>query len=278
MSPNPRRRLVLLLAIALVPVVPWALARPSNDRAWQPNQAVLPWAEFAGDSVRVHNVRNTLYRSDTEYTPAYTDRAYDLRRLGRVWFLVVPFGAWGGAAHTFLSFEFDGDFLAISVEARKERDESYHFLKGIFRQYELTYVVADERDVIGLRVKHWGEPVYLYPMRAAPEKSRALFVAMLERANRLRERPEFYNTLTANCTNTITQHVNTLAPGRIPFSWKVVFPGFADRLAHELGLIDTDLPFDSLRARFKINDRVLLYGDSADFSVRIRGGSERGRN
>jgi hypothetical protein len=274
-----RRRLILLGAAILggAAALPWLSASPTNDRDWQPNQAVLPWTEFFGDSARVHNVRNTVYRSDEDYTPVYADRTLDLRQIRRVWFLVVPFGAWGGSAHTFLSFEFDGpsgpEFLAISVEARRERDESYSFVSGAFRRYELMYVVADERDAIGLRATHWREAVYLYPMRAAPSRARDLFVGMLERANGLRERPEFYNTLTANCTNTIQEHVNRLSPGRVPFSLKVVFPGYADRLAYELGLIDTDLPWDSVRTRFRVDERArAASADAAGFSVRIRAG------
>jgi hypothetical protein len=143
-------------------------------------------------------------------------------------------------------------------------------LKGLFRQYELMYVVADERDVIRLRSNFRHDEVLLYPIKTTPERMRALLVAMLERANQLRAAPEFYNTLTQNCTNSIVKHVNTLSPHRIPFSLKVVFPGYSDRLAYDLGLIDTELPYDSIRSHFRINDRAIRFGDSADFSVRIR--------
>jgi hypothetical protein len=232
------------------------LTRPSNDRDWAPNERVLPYAEFSGDQVLIHNVRNTVYRTADDFTPVYEDRTYDLRRLRAVWFGVVPFSTWRGVAHTFLSFEFSGGpsaaFVVISVEARKERGETYHFLKGLFRQYELFYVVADEHDAIRLRTDYRGDAVYLYPIKTTPERARALFTAMLGRANDLREHPVFYNTLTRNCTNTIAQHVNSLVPGRVPFSFKVIFPGYSDRLAYDLGLIATDLPYDSIRAHFLV--------------------------
>lgn len=249
------------------------LTRPSNDRDWSPNERVLPYAEFAGDQVLVHNVRTTVYRTAEDFTPVYDDRTYDLRRLRGVWFGVVPFSSWRGVAHTFLSFEFDGgprpEFVVISVEARKERGETYHFAKGLFRQYELFYVVADERDAIRLRTNYRGDAVYLYPIKAPPERAGALFTAMLERANRLREQPVFYNTLTRNCTNTIAQHVNSLVPGRVPFSFKVIFPGYSDRLAYDLGLIATDLPYDSIRAHFLITERARAATDTG-FSRQIR--------
>lgn len=259
-------------AMAVAAVAAWSLAvRPSNDRDWVPNVAVLPSAEFDGHLVHVRNIRNTAYTTPDIYRPAYYDRTFDLERLTSVWFLVEPFSDWGGAAHTFLSFGFDGpQYLTISVEARRERGETYHFVKGLFRRYELIYVVADERDAIRLRAEYRGDDVYLYPIRAPPEKMRELFVAMLTQANRLRERPTFYNTLTRNCTSTIVRHVNTLSPRRIPFSFKWLFPGYADRLAYDLGLIDTDLPFEAARQRFNISERARRVAAGEDFSVRIR--------
>lgn len=271
---SPRRRWTLSILAGLVLL--WAgfvlLTQPSNDRDWSLNERVLPYATFSGDEVLVHNVRNTVYRTVDDFTPAYEDRVYDLRRLRGVWFGVVPFSGWRGVAHTFLSFEFGepAEFVVISVEARKERGETYHFLKGAFRQYELFYVVADERDAIRLRTNYRGDAVFLYPIESTPERTRALFTAMLGRANSLREHPVFYNTLTRNCTNTIARHVNSLVPGRVPFSLKVMFPGYSDRLAYDLGLIATDLPYDSIRARFLITERARAATDTG-FSRQIRG-------
>ncbi len=262
---------VLALGALLTLVLVWLLQRPSNERDWQPNDAVMPSVTFRGRLVDVRNVRVTTYRTTEDYTPAYEDRTYDVDRLVRVWFVVEPFSKWGGAAHTLLSFEFAGpEFVAISVEARKERGEVYHFLKGLLRRYELLYVVGDERDLVRLRSNYRRDDVFLYPIRTSRERARSLFVEMLERAERLRQHPEFYNTLTSNCTSNIVRHVNRLVPGRVPFSLRWLFPGYADRLAYDLGLIDTELPYDAIRARFRINERALRFGDREDFSVRIR--------
>lgn len=261
----------VVLAVLAVLIAWWASLRPSNDRDWMPNLAFMPYAEFHDSLVLIHDVRNTVYTTATDYTPVHDDRTYDLRRLESVWFIVEPFSNWGGAAHTFLSFGFQGpEYVTISVEARKERGETYHFLKGLLRQYELMYVVADERDAIGLRANHRGDDVYLYPIQAPPQRARELFIAMLERANRLREQPEFYNTLLQNCTNTIVQHVNTLVPGQIPFSYKVLLPGYSDEVAYELGLIDTDLSYERIREHHRINEVAARYADDPDFSIRIR--------
>lgn len=278
MTPDPRRRTParrLLLAALVAGVAGLGafllLVRPSNDRDWSPDQARVPVATFRGDSVFVGNVRNAHYRSTTDYDVHWDDRAYDLGRLESVWFMVEPFSGWRGPAHTLVSFGFgDGEYVAISVEVRKERGETFSPLKGLLRRYELMYVVGDERDLIGLRANHRRDSVYLYPVRTTPERMRAMFVSMLERANDLAGQPEFYNTLTSTCTTNIVRHVNVISPRRIPFSFKVLLPAYADDLAWDLGILDTDLPRDRFRQAHLINDLAELYADSASFSSGIR--------
>lgn len=248
-----------------------AAVRPSNARAWSPDQAVLPYAQFRGPLVDIHRIRNFRYATETQFTPAWYDKTFDLRRLESVWFFVEPFGAFAGAAHTFVSFGFGGDdYVAISVEIRRERGESFSPIGGLLRQYEVMYVVGDERDLVALRTNFRRDTVHCYPIRTTRERMRQMFVDMLARANELRAHPEFYNTLTNTCTTNLVRHVNIIAPGRIPFRAAVLFPGYSDRLAYDLGLIDTNLPFDAARARFTINERALRFADASDFSRRIR--------
>jgi hypothetical protein len=190
-----------------------------------------------------------------------------------VYYVVEPFSGPLGAAHTFVSFEFEGDqFVSISVEIRKEKGETFSAHKGLLNKYELMYVIADERDVIKLRSNYRKDQVFLYPGRTTPEKGRQLFVDMLNRANALGEKPEFYNTLTNTCTTNIVAHVNDITPKKIPFSFKVLMPAHSDELALKVGLIDTDLPLEEARAKYKINDRAMKYADDPNFSVRIREG------
>ena len=246
--------------------------RPSHGRAWRPEQAVLPQITFDGDLVRVRNVRDFTFRSATDFTPGYRDRTYDLDKLQRVWFVLSPFNrAWRGPAHSFLSFGFsDGQYVAISVEARREAGEAYSIWKGALRRYELMYVIGEERDVIGVRAVTQDDPVYLYPARATPAQARALFVSMLRRAQSLEREPVFYNTFTNNCTTNILSPVNELLENDIPLSLGIVLPGYSDRLALERGLIDTDLPLEQARARYEINDRARAAIHLPDFSARIR--------
>ncbi len=255
------------------------LLRPSNNRDWSPDQARLASAQFSGDQVQIQNVRNAVYRSSADFDVHWETRNYDLSQVETLWFLVEPFSDWRGPAHTFLSFGFaDGRYLAISVEIRKEKGESFSPLLGLFRQYELIYVLADERDLITLRAKYRHDAVFLYKMRATPEQIRAMLQSMLHRANHLAAHPEFYNTLNNTCASNIVDHIDVIAPGRIPFSYKTLLPAYSDDLSFDLGLIDTTLPRAKYRAAHQINALVVQYADAPDFSAAIRSQNSRVRN
>ncbi len=264
---------LLIPAMLAVPLGGWLGVRPSNDRDWTEDNARLPHAELVGDSlVRIHNVRNAFYRSARDFDVRWETRTYDLRKLRTAWYVVEPFSKdWEAPAHTFVSFGFDGgEHVAISVEVRREKGESYSLLGGMLKRFEILYVVADERDAIGLRANHRRDPVYLYPVRATPEGKRAMLMDMLGRANRLTREPEFYNTLWNTCTTNVVRHVNRVAPRKVPLDYRVLLPGYSDRLAYELGLIDTDLPFEEARRRFHVNARAARWADHPQFSARIR--------
>lgn len=246
--------------------------RPSNTRDWSPGQEQLPRVELNGNRITVHNVRNFEWRPDGTAVERWETRSYDLASLETVWFGLAPFDRENrGPAHTWLSFGFaDSQFIAISVEARREEAEEYSLLRGALRGYEVMYVVADERDLIRLRTNVRDDDVYLYPIRTSSENARVLFVNMLKRANELHDAPEFYNTFTNNCTTHILDHANTVAPGRIPYGREVFLPGYADQLAHRLGLIEAGGEIDAVRARFLVNGRARAFADDPAFSLRIR--------
>jgi hypothetical protein len=249
----------------------WLSIPPRADRDWQPDVARVPTVEFAGDRVRLRNVRNFDYRSETDFTERWEDRTYDLSQLGG-FDLFVSY--WGPTliAHTIASWEFaDGRPLAISIETRKQRGETYSALLGFFRQYELYYVVADERDVVGLRTNHRGEQVFLYRIRDTPELARKLLVAYLEEVDRLAKTPEWYNALTHNCTTTIRTHVRQAHIYRT-FDWRILANGRGDEMLYERGDIDTTLPFAEMRARSDVTARAKAADGAPDFSARIREG------
>jgi hypothetical protein len=262
------RIFVIAVAAYLALVV---LVRPSNSRDWSPDTERSVTAVITHDSVDIANVRNANYRSTTDYDVRWENRRYDLRKLESVWFVVEPFSDWRGPAHTFLSFGFsNGEYIAISVEIRKEKGESFSPVGGLLRQYELIYVIGDEHDLIGLRANYRHDDVYLYKMRATSEQVRELFLSMLERANQVAANPEFYNTLSNTCTTNIVEHINSLVPGRIPISYKTLLPAYSDELAFDLGLIDTALSRDTFRAAHKINKMAKRHANDTDFSTAIR--------
>jgi hypothetical protein len=278
MSPSmPRRARLLrliasLLGLSVLACLAFVLPlQPSNDRLWSPDQTRLARALIDGDTVVIDNVRNAHYRSTSDYDVHWEQRQFDLRTLESVWFVVEPFADWRGPAHTLLSFGFsDGRYVAISAEIRKEEGESFSPWLGLLRQYELIYIIGDEHDLIGLRANHRNDDVYLYRVRSTQAQARAMFVSMLERAYALARRPEFYNTISNTCTSNIVDHIELIAPGRIPFSYRTLLPAYADDLAFDLGLIDTDLPRESYRTAHRINDPARRHAGAADFSAQIR--------
>ncbi len=269
------KALVFLFKIFAFIVFAWAIfslfTPAKKDRDWNTDQAILPQISVTGDKVAIKNIRDFEYRSTTDYTPRYYDKTFSLDKIRSVDYMVEPFSGNSGAAHTLVSFGFDdGSYVAISVEIRKEKGEKFSPVKGLLRQYELMYVIADERDVIKLRSNYRKDQVFLYPMKASREQARALFLDMLARAQKLQDKPEMYNTLTSTCITNIISHVNKLSPDRVPWNKSVLFPANSDRYAYDLGLIDTDLSFEEARKRFSINERAEKYADSPQFSKMIR--------
>jgi hypothetical protein len=250
----------------------WRGIEPSNDRDWQTDVAVLPYATIDGDLVTVRNIRNFAYRSETDYTPAYYDKTYDLRKLEGV-DLVAVYWMGPAIAHTFVSFAFaGGEHLAISIETRKEKGESYSTVNGFFRQYELFYVVADERDVIRLRTNYRRDPpedVYVYRLKAPIANGRRVFMEYIRQINALKAKPEFYNTLIDNCTTDIWYN-SLVNAEHLPFSWKILASGYVPEYLYEAGRLDTNLPFPELRQRVHVNARAQAADTAEDFSHRIR--------
>jgi hypothetical protein len=260
---------IAICVAAFVLVLAWWLTlKPSNDRDWQPDVAQTAWAEIDGDHVTIHNVRNCDYRTEGDYTEHWETRSYDLSQLRG---MDIFFTYWGSPwiAHPIVSFQFgDHDYIAMSIETRKEVGESYSAIRGFFRYYELIYTVSDERDAVRLRTNfRKGEETYLFHTLATPERAQATFLNYLNKINRIRNRPEWYNALTNNCTTNIA----ALA-GEPQWDWRVLLNGHADRMLYERGDLATgNLPFAQFKEQAHINDAARA-GDAADFSRRIRKG------
>lgn len=249
--------------------------RPSNFRDWTPEQAVLATADVHGNRVTIHNVRNCQYFAADTYLVDYYDKSFDLSAVRGVDFLMVPFESLPAVAHTMLSFELarpDGksDHLAVSVEIRKEKGESYNPVLGSARQYELMYVVADERDAIRQRTNYRHENVYLYRTTATSEVAQELLVDILGRVNKLAKQPEFYDTLTNNCTTNIVRHIDRVRPHRIEYDPRMLLPGYSDQIAYNQGLIVRYGTLEQTREHAYINPLAERYADREEFSELIR--------
>lgn len=271
--PNRRRTLACFLVAFAIIAVLWTRIQPSNRRDWQQDVAVLPWATIQGPLVTLHNIRNFTYRTEIDCTPRYYDKTFDTAKLSSV-DLIAVYWMGDAIAHIMLSFGFGGsDYVTFSIETRKEKNEAYSSIKGFFKQYELIYVVGDERDLIRVRTDYRNpqEDVYLYRLSIAPEGARQLFLEYVKKINQLRREPEFYNTLTTNCTTDVVGLVRALG-GAVRYNWKVLLSGYAPEYAYELGRIDTRLPFPELRRQSFINRRAHEVGDDPAFSEKIRQG------
>ena len=271
---NLRTRLGFLAGFAVV-LVYWLLMPPSNNRDWQPDLATLAWADIAGDKITIHNIRNCDYRTETEFTCSYYDKTFDLAKLKNLDFYLVYWGS-PKIAHTMMSFDFEGQGnVCFSIETRKEKGEDYSTVKGFFRQYEIIYVVADERDLVRLRTnyreKGKGEDVYLYRLNVSPEFTRKVFLSYLGKVNRLKERPEWYNALTENCTTSIRQHTMPYNPNA-RLDWRLIVNGYIDEMLYERGTLDRSLPFAELKKLSYINPKAKAADKAPDFSQRIRVG------
>jgi hypothetical protein len=274
-----RKCVLNVYAILFIVILGWWLfaIKPSNDRQWQPDLAKLPFATVDGDTVTFYNIRNFDYRGEFDFTPAYYNKTFDLNKLDSVDLFAVY---WMGPAiaHTILSFNFsDKDHLAVSIEARKELNEGYSTIKGFFRQYELTYIVADERDVIRLRTNYRNDPqeqVYLYHPKVPKDNMRRLFLEYIKNINELHNKPAFYNTLLDNCTTAIWFNTK-VNPGHLPFSWKILLSGYVPEYLYESNALATNIPFKQLQRQALINPAAQAADQSTDFSQRIRDNHEQ---
>ena len=266
--------LVGFLAAFGILVVWWWRIPASHQRDWQPEVALLPHATVQGERVTLHNIRLLRYRTETDFERHYYDKTFDVSKLQSVDMVAVY---WMGPAiaHTLLSFGFEGgDHLAVSIETRKEKNEAYSTIRGFFKQYELYYVVADERDVIRLRTNYRKDPpedVYIYRLHAPIENGRKLFLEYMRRVSKLSESPAFYNTLTDNCTTGIWMNTR-VNPGHPHLSWKILASGYVPEYLSEAGRLAPGVPFAELQRLGHVNARAQAADQAADFSRRIREG------
>ena len=265
-----QRRMSMAVVVLFLGVVAWWMSiQPSHDRNWRPEVAVMPRAVVDGDHVRLTGVRNFDYRTRNDFTVRYEEREVSLSHLTALDFYVSYFME-GPVGHTFLSFIFDNARpLSISIETRPEVGEGFAPVASLFKQFELIYVVGDERDLVRVRANYRHEPIYLYRLSTSAEDARRLLLVYLARINQLADHAEFYNLLTNSCTINIVRYANAAGrTGRLDL--RHILNGLVDGYLYYTGRMDTTLPFEELRRRSQINDAAQAADSAADFSDRIR--------
>jgi hypothetical protein len=249
----------------------WLSLQPSNDGDWQVDDSRTAWVEINGDRVTIHNLRNCDYHTEIDYSNCWSDRTVYLSQLR---YADLFFTTWGSKyiGHPIVSFQFgDNDHVAFSIEARYKAGQSYSAVLGFFRQYELIFVTADERDVIRLRTNYRkDEDVFLYRSKVSPERAREIFLIYADYLNQLRDHPEWYNALTRNCTTTLDTKIAEDLEHPQPWNYQLLLNGTLDELLYDRGrLVTGGLPFPGLKEREHINAAAREDG-SPDFSARIR--------
>ncbi len=261
-------------AAMVVLVAGWySTIAPSHDRNWSEDQSRLPHPEIHGNILQVADLRDFRYRSETDWDARWRDATYDLDQLVRGWYVVEHFAEFEGAAHAMATFEFsNGEFLAVSVEIRKEQGEGYSPLRGLFRQYELMYVIADERDALQLRTNYRPHSdLYLYEVTAGPEATRAFLVSMMERAAEIAAEPTFYNSMVDTCASNLAAHLVQVSDESVfPLDHRLLLPGYSHQLAWDLGLLG-EAPLAELKLAARTRPRADAARDRDDYSLRIRG-------
>ena len=274
---------VALILILIVMALLWAFfrhlrLRPSNDRSWVNDNERLTTAEFNDGKVTIRNVRDFEWRSNRDFDKRWVDMEINLDDVSKIWFVLEYFDpSRRQMAHTIMSFEMrDGTRIACSIEVRRERGERYHPVKGLFRQYELIYVWATERDVIGVRtrcrkraVTHLFEAVVL-----GPGNEMRMLESYLKRTNKLSQSPEWYNTITNTCTTNIVRHVNEVYPGRVPRAVAVLLPGLSPKLLQRNNLVKIEGTIEETLMNSIIDERAKSWDGATDFGDWIR---EQGR-
>jgi hypothetical protein len=265
-------RVVMGAAILLIlgKIALTLLFTPSHDRTWEAGHEALPHITFNDSEITIDNYRNFTWTGALEATPSYEKRKISLNDISGVDVLISHFSDFEGMAHIFLSFTVASSTpVVVSLETRREVGENFSPFLGILRQFEIIYVVGDERDLVGVRTEYRDERVYLYPTKATPLQAQRLFTLLSTEINKVYESPQMYNTLTRNCTNEITRQVEKMSETDFPLTWKTILPGYFDEVLYEMEIINSTLSFEETKAAHLI-DNTAAKPDSSTYSIDIR--------
>ena len=269
--PNRRRTVYGVLALCAGIILGWSQIKPSHDRNWATSFAQLPRITTEGDLIRVHNIRNFDYRTPEDFTVRYYDKTFDLNKLETADYVLSYWDGNEAIAHTLVSFGFgDGDYLTVSVETRLEQGEPQTNLGGFYKQYELIYILGDERDLLRLRSNFRKEEVFVYPTNFNKKDIRKFFGVIIERINSIANKPQFYNTISHNCISSLTKDFSKVLEVREPFNYRWFLNGYSAELMFEHGAINSNGNFADTQRFHHINQYVQADKNGEDYSRGIR--------
>jgi hypothetical protein len=236
--------LIIFAVLIILEILYVVLKQPKLDRDWTEDAKILPDVTINDKTINVKNLRDWRYKQGETISRNYYEEEFEIDKIQNTYFLLNPFGKWEGVGHAFFLFEFEGNkTVAVSVEARREKDEDFSALMGLFNNFELWYTWGSAADLFTRRAIYHDEDLYLYKLIIKQETSAKLFLELAKQTENLETEPRFYNTLTANCTNILADVSNEINPGSIPWNWARIFTGFSDDKLYELGLISNEKSF-----------------------------------
>lgn len=233
------------------------LKKPSNERVWTDDAKVLPTFTISSSTVEVKNIRDWRYAKGEVMSKEFYSEIFDGEKIKQVYFLINPFGKWEGVGHTFFLFEFEDEkTISVSVEARREEGEDYSAIKGLFNNYELWYTWGSAADLFSRRAVYHNEDLYMYPLLISKDTMKRLFIDIAQASNKIKSEPQFYNTISSNCTNTLADSANRVNPGSIPWNFARIFTGYSDNVLYKLKLIPHDKSFEETFANSRIDEVI----------------------
>ena len=241
-----------LILLGVATALLYFFTTPKQDKEWAIEHALLASIQFQGDKdnphISVKNVRDFKWESDNKVH--YQEMDFQLENIVELKAVVSHFSAISEIAHVFMTFVLDdGRELGVSVEARREADESFSIRGGLLARFEIMYVLATPDDLLGIR-KVNGESTHIYPIKENKEKARELFMLIAAEVNALNKKPALYHLFFKNCTNQLVKHVSILTDKKYPWYFQTLAPGNTAKTLYNFDLIDMpDMSFEEIQAK-----------------------------
>jgi len=245
---------IIRFSLFLIILIAWQQITPTHNKLWADNLSQLPSVTLQGKTIHIQNIRDFIYQSETDYTVNYIDKTYQLSELTELDYILSFWDNNEAIAHTMFSFGFKNDeHLVISVEVRHKKGEEYGGFSGLYKQFELIYILATERDIIQLRTNFRQEEVYRYPIKLPQTAIQTLFNTIITRVNSIHETPEFYNTLSQNCFTSLAADFWSLGDNKSRLDYRMLANGFSDEMLYERGRLKSKLSFADTKKKSHIN-------------------------